>query len=80
VLNFSTASIDVFEKDDGYLVNEVQTYFGQPLPYLMKVNGKIGRYQYIDDQWIFEEGDFNSNHSCDLRLKHALKLLKENKL
>lgn len=79
-LGFSTCSVDLFENSSGYLVNEIQTYFGQALPYLMKINGKIGRYQYIDDQWIFEEGDFNSNHSCSLRLKHALQLLKENKL
>ena len=69
--NLSSLSIDLFEKEEGkYLVNEVQTYFGQPYKYLMAIEDKPGRFIYVDGKWIFESGDFNTNHSCDLRLAH----------
>lgn len=78
---FNSVSVDVFEVEkEKYLVNEVQTYFGQPLPYLMKIDDKTGRYLFRNGKWIFEEGDFNQNLSCDLRLDHAMTLLTENKL
>ena len=78
--NFHSMAIDIFEDDQGgYLVNELQTIFG-PLDKNystfshLKVDGKPGRYIYRDNNWIFEEGDFNTNGSFDLRLGHALKL------
>lgn len=72
----SSAAIDVFEKDKSYLVNEIQCFFGQSDPYQMLVNGKPGRYKNKNEKWIFEEGDFASNACYDLRLEHALSLLK----
>lgn len=67
-----SASIDIFESSRGYLINEVQTFFGQSDTYQMKVDGVIGRYRYLEDTWSFEPGDFASNQCYDLRLEHAL--------
>lgn len=74
----TSVAIDVFENPtgEGYLVNEIQTIFGQSDNYQMEVDGKIGRYIY-NNGWQFEEGDFNTNESYDLRLEHALTLLKK---
>ena len=70
--NFNSQSIDIFKDSQrGYLVNEVQTIFGQSDPFQMKVNGKIGRYIY-NNGWIFEEGDFIKNECFNLRLITAL--------
>jgi len=66
-------AVDVFETNGGeYLVNEMQCIFGQSDPYQMLVNGKPGRYIYKNNEWIFEEGMFNTNESYDLRLNFAL--------
>ncbi|MFA6726208.1 MAG: hypothetical protein WCS13_05820 [Candidatus Cloacimonadaceae bacterium] len=73
-------SVDIFESDRGYLINEMQCIFGQSDPYQMLVNGIPGRYVMIEGNWIFEEGDFNTNQSYDLRLETALKLYREGKL
>ncbi|MBN1639303.1 MAG: hypothetical protein JW866_10060 [Ignavibacteriales bacterium] len=71
---FYSQAVDIFETPDGhYLVNEIQTIFGQSDAYQMIVNGQIGRYIY-NDGWIFEEGDFNTNESFDLRLEHSISL------
>lgn len=72
----SSVSIDIFEKDQFYLVNEIQCFFGQSDPYQMLVNGKSGRYRIIDNKWTFEEGDFASDACYNLRIEHALSLLK----
>ena len=42
---FFSLAIDIFESEDGYLVNEMQCIFGQSDPYQMLVDGKpeIGR-------------------------------------
>jgi hypothetical protein len=71
----SSAAIDLFETPSGFLVNEIQTYFGQSDPYQMKVGGVPGRYRYLNGQWVFEPGDWASNQCYDLRLEHALGLL-----
>jgi glutathione synthase/RimK-type ligase-like ATP-grasp enzyme len=79
--SLNSLSIDVFEVgQDRYLVNEVQTYFGQPYEYLMAVNNVRGRYLRRNEAWVFEAGDFNTNHSCDLRLDHAIDLYSNGKL
>ncbi len=73
--NFHFMAIDLFEsKENNYSVNELQTLFGHVQNYIMTVNGEIGRYIYSNNQWIFENGDFNSNESFDLRLKEVIKL------
>lgn len=72
----NSAAIDVFEHNNSYLVNEIQCFFGQSDPYQMLVDGKPGRYRFIANEWRFEEGMFNTNECYDLRLEHALSLLK----
>lgn len=74
-----SASVDIFETEFGYLVNEIQTYFGQSDPYQMKVSGVPGRYRHLSGKWVFEAGDWASNQCFDLRLEHALSLLASNK-
>ncbi|MCD4674407.1 MAG: hypothetical protein K8S18_00195 [Desulfobacula sp.] len=74
--NLFSVAIDVFEREDEYLVNEVQCFFGQSDPYQMLVKGKPGRYIYRENAWIFEEGMFNTNQSYDLRLAHAITYIK----
>ena len=73
--NFQSVAIDIFEHPQrGYLVNEIQTIFGHVQTHILEVNGKPGRYLHQNNQWIFEEGNFNTNESYDLRLETALKL------
>lgn len=75
---FTSMCIDVFETEDGrYLVNELQSMFGSYLPYQMHVNDKPGRYMYEKSTgtWIFQEGIFNANGSCKLRVEMLLQLL-----
>ena len=69
-------AVDIFEiKQDRFLVNELQTFFGQSDKYQMKVNGEIGRYIFKNSKWIFEQGDFNKNESYNLRLQHVIQIL-----
>jgi glutathione synthase/RimK-type ligase-like ATP-grasp enzyme len=75
---FTSMDLDIFETKDGhYLVNELQSIFGSYLPYQMLVNEKPGRYIYEPSigQWIFEEGIFCQNGSCNLRVKVLLEKL-----
>ncbi len=75
---FYSQAVDIFETPQGeYFVNEMQCIFGQSDPYQMLVDGKPGRYVHKNGNWIFEEGDFNTNESFDLRVKYVLKMLKE---
>lgn len=71
--NFNYMAVDIFEtRDGGYLVNELQSIFGHVQDYILEVDGKPGRYIFIDNKWMFEPGNFNTNESYDLRLKTAL--------
>lgn len=75
---FPCMDVDIFETRDGkYLVNELQASFGSYSPYQMMVDGKHGRYRYIDGQYIFEEGDFNVYGSVKLKIEHFQSLLSE---
>lgn len=67
-------SVDIFESPSGYLVNEMQCFFGQSDPYQMLVDNIPGRYVYRGG-WVFEAGDFNTNESYDLRLEAAISLV-----
>ena len=67
-----SVSIDLFEGENGYLINEIQCIFGQSDNYQMKVDHIIGRYIFADNSWQFEEGNFNENENYDLRLEHAI--------
>ena len=75
----SSVAIDLFERDGMFLVNEIQCFFGQSDPYQMLVDSVPGRYRLADGKWIFEPGDFASNECYDLRLEHALTLLRSGK-
>jgi len=76
--NLSSVAIDLFDTgENNYLINEIQCFFGQSDPYQMLVDGKPGRYVFQGNVWAFEEGMFNTNQSYDLRLEHALSLLKK---
>lgn len=77
--NFNFMAIDIFEYENEFFVNELQTIFGHVQDHIMEVNGIPGRYCYIDDQWIFEPGDFNTNESYDLRLETAIALYEKHK-
>lgn len=70
---FTSQAIDIFETSNGkLLINEMQCIFGQSDPYQMLVEGKPGRYRFIENNWIFEPGDFNQNQSYNLRLEYIL--------
>ncbi len=70
---FKSQAIDLFEKSNGELIiNEMQCIFGQSDPFQMMVDNRPGRYRFLDDRWIFEEGDFNQNQSYNLRLEYLL--------
>ena len=74
--NFSFMTVDIFYSDGQIYVNEMQTIFGHKNPFICKVDNKTGRYIYENEIWKFEEGDFNTNESYDLRLETALELFK----
>ena len=75
---FTSVAVDIFElTHQEFLVNEVQCIFGQSDPYQMLVNGRPGRYLLQKGNWVFEEGDFNTNESFDLRLAHAISLFEK---
>jgi len=71
---FQFMAIDMFSTDKGVLINEMQTIFGHKKPYICMVGDKPGRYVYQSGQWNFEEGDYNTNESYDLRLKTAIEI------
>jgi glutathione synthase/RimK-type ligase-like ATP-grasp enzyme len=73
--HFYSQAVDIFESDQGYLVNEMQCIFGQSDPYQMLVDGKPGRYRFLNKEWIFEEGMFNTNECYDLRMEYILNKL-----
>ena len=74
--NFNGMSIDMLEDENGnYLINELQTIFGHIQDHILEVDGKAGRYIFQNNKWVFEEGNFNSNLSFDLRLQNVLELL-----
>ncbi|WP_440122503.1 ATP-grasp domain-containing protein [Tenacibaculum sp. Ill] len=76
--NFNSMAVDIFETIEGeYMVNELQSIFGSYLDYQMKIGEKKGRYKYINDEFIFEEGVFNQYGSNLLRVSHFVEILKE---
>lgn len=67
--NFRSMNVDFFEDSNGkFYVNELQTFFGSHIQeYQMLVKNVPGRYIY-NEEWVFEEGQFNRNNSCNLRV------------
>ncbi|MBN8547155.1 MAG: hypothetical protein J0L60_13570 [Ignavibacteria bacterium] len=77
---FRSMAVDLFEDGNGgYLINELQTIFGHVQSHIMEVNGLPGRYLFINNEWCFEAGDFNTNESYDLRLQSAIELYAKNR-
>ncbi|MCP4152422.1 MAG: hypothetical protein GY757_32085, partial [bacterium] len=77
---FISQAVDIFtDKEGNFLVNELQCFFGSKNPHQMILDGKPGRYVHENSKWVFQEGSFNSNNSYDLRLKHALEIVKQKK-
>jgi glutathione synthase/RimK-type ligase-like ATP-grasp enzyme len=75
---FTSMALDVFEPQGGeYYVNELQCVWGSYNPSQMYINGKPGRYRYNQTRcdWVFEEGLFNQNGSCNLRVEHFLEII-----
>lgn len=73
---FNTMAVDMFEDGNGgYLINEMQCIFGHVQEYICEKDGKPGRFCFLNDRWVFEEGKFNSNLSYDLRLRHFISLI-----
>ncbi len=74
--NFSSMDVDIFEDVEGnFYVNELQTIFGSYDKSQMYIEGVPGRYIYKNDDWVFEEGYFNTNGSCNLRVDDFIKKL-----
>lgn len=79
--HFRSQSVDIFVDAAGrYLVNEMQCTFGQSDPYQMLVDGVPGRYRRINNEWVFEPGDFNKYKSFLLRLEYFVEILTSNQL
>lgn len=76
---FNFMAVDLFYNEQGIFVNELQTIFGHKNPYICKVDDKLGRYIFTGNNWLFEEGEFNTNESYDLRLETAIQLFKSHK-
>jgi len=77
--SFLSQAIDLFyDENRGYLVNELQCFWGSKNPHQMIKDDKPGRFVFRDNVWIFEEGTFNQNNSYNLRLQHVLKILENN--
>lgn len=70
--NITCAAFDLFFSNGRYLINEIQTLFGHIKDHILEVDGKPGRYIHQNGRWIFEQGNFNTNESYDLRLQVAL--------
>lgn len=78
--HFRSMDLDIFMvKENRYLVNELQTFFGMddPSESQCMVGGKSGRYMWEETtrQWCFDEGVFTQNFCCTLRVKTLLGLL-----
>ena len=73
---FNSMDVDIFEDVTGrYYVNELQTIFGSYDNSQMYIDGKPGRFIKHDGKWVFEEGYFNLNGSCNLRVENFINIL-----
>lgn len=79
--HFDSMDLDIFEDKNGnYYINEMQTIFGSYNESQMYINNVPGRYQFIDGNWVFEEGKFNRNYSFNLRIESFIEMLKNEKI
>jgi glutathione synthase/RimK-type ligase-like ATP-grasp enzyme len=75
---FLSMSVDILETTSGdYLVNELQSLFGQKTENLMYVDGVPGRLIMQNNDFVFEEGSFNRHCSYKLRVEHFVRILKK---
>lgn len=73
---FQCMDVDIFETKEGkFIINELQASFGSYLDYQMSIDGKPGRYKYIDGEYVFEEGKFNVFGSTKLKIEHFMEIL-----
>ncbi len=76
--NFRSMAVDIFETVDGrYLVNELQSIFGQSTEHLLMVDNVPGRYLEKGKSFQFQPGDFARHNSFMLRVKHFVELLEK---
>lgn len=74
---FYSMAADIFETADGrFMVNELQSLFGQKTANLMLVNNVPGRFIEENGAFVFEKGEFNQHQSYTLRVRHFLEILK----
>ncbi len=75
---FSTVALDIFEDQSGqFYVNEIQPIIGAIAPSQMYINDVPGRYRYINNEFVFEQGEYCKNQCWDLRIEAFLSQLKE---
>jgi len=75
---FRSMAMDVFETQDGnLLINELQSIFGSVDTAQMYIDGIPGRYKMVDGDFIFEEGRFCKNASCNLRVVDLINMLNQ---
>ncbi len=73
---FLCMNVDIFETKKGeYFINELQASFGSYEDSQMYIDGKPGRYKYMNGEFIFEEGLFNTFGSSRLKIEHFLQIL-----
>ncbi len=74
--NFCSMDVDIFETEDGrFLINELQSLFGQYSEDILYIDGVPGRMVFKDNKFVFEEGHFNQHKSYKLRVEHFIKIL-----
>lgn len=68
--------VDIFEtKNHEYFINELQASFGPYADSQMYIDGKPGRYRYVDGDFVFEKGLFNTFGSNRLKLENFVEIL-----
>lgn len=77
---FLSMNVDFFETKKGeFFVNELQASFGSYNDSQMYIDDKPGRYKYINEEFVFEEGFFNTFGSNRLKIEHFIDILTKNK-
>jgi len=76
--SFSSMNLDIFQDTNNqYYINELQSIFGSYDNSQMYIDGVPGRFISYDEDWIFQEGYFSQNGSCNLRVVDFVEKLKK---
>ncbi len=68
---------DIFETKTGeFLINEMQTVFGNKVTPLLSFDGKAGRFVYRNGNFEFEEGEYTIPGTYELRVLDFVEQLK----